>query len=237
MMRALLLAITLYVVESTVSMAEPPLTADVSRYDISIDSNFQGARLLVFGSQNQPGDITSTILGPSKTLTVWRKKRQFGLWLKRDFVTFANTPTYLSQHVATSDDDGISLSPEFWAVIDQRKQTDAGIFKAAALGILQQEGLYRTGDERVQYMGDSLFKHFLILPDSIEEGHYAVQVALDDVGGNALAIQNLPIRIQKYGLEAYVSKMAHEQPILYGIACVLIALMAGFLANLLFRKV
>ncbi|HEV7418025.1 MAG TPA: TIGR02186 family protein, partial [Tianweitania sediminis] len=48
--------------------------------------------------------------------------------------------------------------------------------------------------------------------------------------------QELPLRVVKTGLEQAITDAAHNRPILYGLACVLIAVITGWGASLIFRK-
>jgi hypothetical protein len=43
-----------------------PVVADMSNYEITMDSNFNGTRLFMFGARNESGDVIAVIRGPEK---------------------------------------------------------------------------------------------------------------------------------------------------------------------------
>ena len=47
-----------------------PVIADLSDYDIRIDSSFTGTSLLLFGARNEPGDVIVVVRGPKKKFVV-----------------------------------------------------------------------------------------------------------------------------------------------------------------------
>ncbi|MGO7424489.1 TIGR02186 family protein, partial [Rhizobium ruizarguesonis] len=48
--------------------------------------------------------------------------------------------------------------------------------------------------------------------------------------------KSLPLRVIKTGIEQTITDAAHDQPILYGCAAVLLAVITGWGASLIFRK-
>ena len=51
-----------------------------------------------------------------------------------------------------------------------------------------------------------------------------------------VAAQTTPLFVRKDGLGDNIARLAHEQPLGYGIAAVLIALTAGWTAGFVFRR-
>lgn len=87
------------------SVAAQRLIAAVSTLDVSIDSNFSGETLTLFGNVepgtgNQdsdvsgPFDVVVTVHGPSATHTVREKARQLGIWLNSKGTEFSSAPSF-----------------------------------------------------------------------------------------------------------------------------------------------
>ena len=54
--------------------------------------------------------------------------------------------------------------------------------------------------------------------------------------GTLLTQREIPLRVVKTGLEQAITDTAHNQPFAYGLLCVLIALVTGWGASIVFRK-
>ena len=79
-------------------------------------------------------------------------------------------------------------------------------------------------------MDENLFKVMLKFPKNISEGIYNVEIYLME-DGNLGAFQSIPIYVDKVGFSAQVSEMAFNEPVLYGILAVLIAICASLFVN------
>ena len=66
-------------------------------------------------------------------------------------------------------------------------------------------------------------------------GTYQVQVYLIRDGAVVNA-QTTPLIVSKIGLEAEIFDFAHNNSALYGVVAILLALVAGWLAHIAFRK-
>jgi uncharacterized protein (TIGR02186 family) len=54
--------------------------------------------------------------------------------------------------------------------------------------------------------------------------------------GTFVAEKSVPLRVIKTGIEQTITDAAHEQPIAYGMFSVLLALVTGWGASVVFRK-
>ena len=96
-------------------------------------------------------------------------------------------------------------------------------------------GLYREKVGRVSFLGNQLFRAEFELPANVPTGSYQVHVFLLR-DGRVVSAQTTPLRVDKVGVEAEVFDFAHKQSALYGVVAILVALMAGRLAHIAFRK-
>lgn len=89
---------------------------------------------------------------------------------------------------------------------------------------------------KVSFWGETLFRTNIRFPASIEGGIYLADVYLIS-GGQLISIQSTPIRVKKVGFEALTYEFAHKHAVIYGMVSIFLALAAGWLASMMFRKV
>jgi uncharacterized protein (TIGR02186 family) len=87
----------------------------------------------------------------------------------------------------------------------------------------------------VTFLGNRLFRTRITLPANVPTGTYQVQVFLIQ-DGRVVSGQTTPLSVSKVGGEAVVFDFAHNQPALYGLIAIALALVAGWMAHLAFRK-
>lgn len=229
---------------SAVAAKAEPIMADLSARDIAIHTTFRGAEVLLFGARGDAGDIVVVVRGPAADYVVRRKERIGGIWVNRHSQTFLGIPSFYqlasSRKMEEIENAGlmqaVGVGGEFlWP---QRVEGDARNrdFWEALVQQKRREALYTSVPLVVSFWGETLFKTTLPFPKNIPEGTYLAEVYLFRDGGLS-AMQTSPIRIEKIGFEAFVSSIAHRQPLLYGLICVGLALLAGWVASNLFRKI
>ena len=71
-----------------------------SENSLFIEPSYDGTSVALFGSvdvgrlDGQPFDIAVTLRGPNQPVTVWKKKRQAGLWVNAESLAFEGAPNY-----------------------------------------------------------------------------------------------------------------------------------------------
>ena len=96
-------------------------------------------------------------------------------------------------------------------------------------------GRYRSADEGVSVRKGALFSIDVELPPTTPVGEYEVDVYLIREA-RVISRDSASLVVDKVGLERQIYDLAHERPIAYGLVCVAIAVAAGWLAALAFRK-
>lgn len=238
----LLLTIFLYNVSA---LQAKPLMSGLSQNDIKIDARFSGTTLFLFGVRNLAGEIVVVIRGPKQDYIVRKKENVLGMWLNRKQMKFKNIDgfyaVYSSVDVSEIEDlilsnlniglENIIFNYEGKAYIEE-----IDYFKKAILANKFNKKLYMEGFENIDFMGDALFKTQMSFSKHIPEGEYNAEIYLID-GKNLVGVQSIPISVSKTGFEAEIYNFAHQNKILYGILCVLSAILAGWFANMIFWKV
>ncbi len=223
------------------------LAADVSDRLIAITTAFIGSEVVVFGSTESKGPIIITVQGPRQTQMVRRKERIAGIWVNSDRIEFENVPSYYA--IAASDPladvtdhatrNRLELGVDYLRLNMDGRQgySDEEIkdFAQALIRNKERDGLYTITPEVINYPGTKLFRATFAFPANVSPGLYRIEVFHFDEGAVIGAHQS-SLQISKVGLEAEVYDFAREHAALYGLVAILIAVVSGWLAGVIFRR-
>lgn len=224
------------------------LAADVSDRLIAITTAFVGGDVVVFGAIDEgQGDIVITMQGPRESQMVRRKSRIAGIWVNRDRVAFDNVPSFFAIASTRSLDDvaSVSVRNQFGLGVDhlglklidgaEYSDEDKEAFAKALIRNKQKAGLYTTSPLQVTFPGPKLFRATFGFPANVPPGTYQIEVfKLED--GQVTGAQRSSLQISKIGLEADVFDFANQRSALYGMIAIVIAVTAGWLAGVVFRR-
>ncbi|MEM8644754.1 MAG: TIGR02186 family protein [Pseudomonadota bacterium] len=87
----------------------------------------------------------------------------------------------------------------------------------------------------IDFTGQHLFRAEFELPANVPLGDYTADVYTFR-GGELIGNYTTRLKIEKSGVEKFIYELAHQQPLIYGIISVILALAAGMGAAALFRK-
>lgn len=221
------------------------LIADISHRVVQITTGFNGADVLVFGSTRGAGDVILVVRGPEETTVVRRKERVAGIWINRDRIAFERVPSFLyvaASRVLASGDIGTLLRRfHLGADVLDPKPTEpqpperVALFRDALLRNKERQGLYDLDVGRVVFIGENLFRANLLLPANVPTGPYLVEV-YDVVDGRIVAAAASVLVVEKAGFGAEVFRFAHRYAAAYGVIAILVAMVAGWTAGMVFRK-
>jgi uncharacterized protein (TIGR02186 family) len=225
------------------------LVLGLSQNRIAITANFDGSEILVFGAVRRDAPapegelgVIVTITGPSEPVTVWRKARRFGIWINAERADVDLAPTFYA--VATNAPWGQIISDtedlRHRVSIDRAIRSignlvqDSPNFTAALIRLREASDLYQNAVSTVELAEDTLFSVAVALPANLTEGTYITRVLLTR-NRQVIADQRTAIDVQKVGLERFLYRLAHDQPLVYGLLSILIAVAAGWGASAAFR--
>jgi uncharacterized protein (TIGR02186 family) len=246
--RSLLLAIACalaWAFAGCAARAQEPLVADLTEYRVAITTGFVGTDVYVFGAKSGPGDVVVIIRGPTVPYAVRRKDRVAGVWLNARRIDFDGVPSfYMIASTRPLDElmssatrlreeiglDGLNLMPE-----EDADSADVAEFRSALVRIKQSANLFGREPARVSVQNEPLFKTKVHFPANVPTGSYDIRVLLIRDGEIASA-QTVPLQVSKSGLDAVVYEFAYRQSAAYGLMAILGALLAGWIAHLVFRK-
>lgn len=226
------------------ALAQAPLIADLDDHLIAITTGFAGADVLLFGTTDGPGDVIVVVKGPVADVEVLRKERVAGIWINRKGLGFQNVPAV---YVMASSKPLGELLPDdqraFYQMgIDNVQMvpvapddTDLKTFSEALIRAKQNSGLFSDQPARILFIGDRLFRVNLRVPSTVPTGTYLAEVYLVR-DQKVVGAQTTPLVISKIGFGADIYDFAHRHSATYGVIAVLVALFAGWIAHLAFRR-
>ena len=221
-----------------------PLIADLSTHVIEITSGFSGAEILLFGTADEDGQVVIAVIGPSEDVVVRRKERVAGIWINRTAVTFTGVPAYYSLSTsvplveiaepAVFAELGIRPGNLNFAPAHEISAQDFKEFSAALIRNKETAQLYRTGEGAVTFVKNELFRTQIRFPANAPTGTYSADVYLFRYG-QLVSRQSTPLFISKSGIERAVYELANDQPAIYGILAIILAVAGGWIAAAVFR--
>ncbi len=250
MIRAL---VAFVILALTAPLAAEEVVADLSRREVAITANFDGSDILIYGAvkreETQPEgrlDVIITVAGPSQEVTVRKKDKRYGIWVNTESIEIDRAPSFYAiastgnlETVLSRTSDlrhKISIERAIRSVGAPSSVENAARFTDAVIRIREDNGLYKQYDNTVFLFDDTLFSTTIDLPANLVEGPYLTQIFLVRDG---VVIDNYAtaIDVNKVGLERWIYDLAHEQPLIYGLLSLFIAITAGWLASAVFRYI
>lgn len=240
---------------STFNPMQESIEIGASTNEIPITSDFRGADFTLFGALNNIDqlmleigqyDVIVTLEGPNEYNTVRKKERIGGLWVNTEAVTFIPLPS--SYAIASTRDinliasesnfkqmglgvDHLPLRP----AITTANLEEVDNFRKAFSRLKIKSGIYQNHETSVRLERTGLFWATLRLPANVPNGVHTAKAYLFK-SGNPIAQRELKLRVVKTGMEQAISNAAHQSPITYGFLCVLLAVVTGLSASMIFRK-
>ena len=140
-----------------------PLVADLSQNTVEIQSNFNGAQLLVFGARNAPGDLVVAVRGPDSKVMLRRKERIAGMWMHVEQRKYLGVPAFyaiastrpLDQIIDPHLRDALGLGEA--SVTAFANNVPNPLFDSALQETLMRKRWWQLPFARITYFGESLF--------------------------------------------------------------------------------
>jgi len=225
----------------------PALAADISIGRVEISTGFTGASVMIFGATERPigpasgEDVVIVAWGPPQPTVVRRKVNVLGFWVNGPSAVFPEVPGFYA----------LAATRPVWEVLPEETRRAARLglealplrvegaqapsFRAALLELKQRDGRWQEYAAPIALAGGRLFSARVSFPDTVQTGDYRVEVLLVRER-SIVARQELSLRVDRVGTAASIASVAQNAPLLYGVACVLLAALAGWLGSILFRR-
>ena len=242
----------------------PAVSAALTETRVEVTSGYHGARIVLYGAvfnpNSRPSDVVVVVRGPERPIRLVRKIRVAGLWLNSRPVVFEGAPGFymtassrpLSEiagfgvlrragigvdhlRIEAPEESHTVTSYGIRDVVVSRLGADYLDWRRAVIRLMENGGLYEVDPKGVRYVDRNLFRADVELPTEAPIGRYETEVWLFQ-DGRPVSVRKRELTVAKVGVERQVYDFAHLMPWLYGVACVLIALVSGWAASALFRR-
>jgi uncharacterized protein (TIGR02186 family) len=229
------------------------LASTVSTPTVQITSSFDGAVLSLFGTieADQPGTALSgpynvivIITGPLQDRVARLKTNTFGIWTNTDQVVFRKFPSFY-EVIASGKLDAIAdeqvLAEESVLPAEQAQSAAASpgfkgdMFGAQLIRLMTEQGHFAVTENGVRFLSPTAYTAQVTLPSDVANGPFlAHTLVLKDK--QLVAERSEGFSVNKTGFENFVFVASRQQPLLYGLVCVLLALATGWLAGVVFKR-
>ena len=248
-MRAFILALLMLL--NTAPIAAEEVVLGMSHDEVAITATFDGSEILVFGAIKRetkispvPLQVIVAVSGPSKPLLVRRKERKFGIWVNTDTVEVDSAPSFYAiatsapwdQAVSDTEDlrHKISINRAIRSVGAPMHIENAQSFSDAVMRIRKKSGLYQLRENTVAVDQQTLFRTSIEMPANLTEGNYKTRIFLTR-NGQVVSDFETDIDVRKVGLERFLFALSRENPLVYGLMSLAIAIFAGWSASAVFQ--
>ena len=219
---------------------------DQSEIDITV--TFDGSDIFVVGAisrdapqqPSSPGVIVA-VSGPLQPVTVRQQERIMGIWVNAESAEIDLAPSFYAlatteplRDILTYTDDfahQISLPNRIRAV--GTEVADQNAYVDALIRIRTEDGLYQMLEGGIELREDTLFYGRMSLPANLTEGEYEARIFLTR-DGEVIDTYTRALPVNRVGLERWLYAMAHNNPMVYGLLSLAIAIFAGWSASAAF---
>ncbi len=231
------------------AQADEKIVLGLSQSQVAITATFDGSEILIFGAikrespipEGKPLEVIITVSGPKLPATVRLKERNFGIWMNTDAIEVDAAPSFYAvattaqlSDILTATENlrhSIGIPQDIRAV--GNKIAGSAEYVAALIRIREQEGIYEMLEGTVDLEEQTLFRTSVALPANLTEGNYTTRIFLTRNGGVVDSYETI-IGVQKVGIERWLFNLSREQPALYGLLALAIAILAGWGASAAF---
>lgn len=229
------------------ALADGPLSVSSSPQSILMDAYYDGAILKVSGEVPAGCDVAVRLVGEPESVHLREKGKVFGLlWMNVGTLGFENVPKiYLVAASKAFDELGqagasLSISGLHERIVQEHAAASQDLDAVSELLRLKvRDGLYAESGQKIELSGDTgesrAFSVSLPVPSALNPGQYTLEaVAVRD--GVVAGSVSVPVQAKLVGLPAWLSHMAFDNGLLYGILATVIAILSGLAIGLVFQS-
>jgi uncharacterized protein (TIGR02186 family) len=250
-----LLLATLALLALTAPAGAERLVSSVSQDEVAITSSFAGETLTLFGNiepetgstqkfVDGPFNVIIVITGPLQDRVARFSEPRLGIWMNTDQVVFRNFPSYY--HVLASgalgsitdrvEIDRLGIMPLAQARLAATPgQGDTARFGEELVRLMTEQGFVDVNELGVVFRSDTFYSAQVTLPSDAPPGPYLAHTYLFK-NGALIAERSEGFSVRKIGFERFLALAATQQPLFYGLVCVILALFTGWLGGVVFKR-
>ena len=236
----------------SLALAGEEVVLGLSKDKVAITTSFDGSEILIFGAVKReqaipksPLHVVITVAGPSRPVVVRRKSKWLGLiWVNRASVEVDSAPSFYAvatsgpmRDVLSETEDlrqKISIDHAIRSVGAPSDIEHSETFTEAVIRIRENAGLYQLLEGQVALDQQTLFRTAIEMPSDLTEGDYLTRIFLTR-DAEIISTYETTIDVRKVGLERWLFTLSRQNPVLYGLMSLAIAIAAGWGASAAFR--
>lgn len=223
------------------------LVIDTSDPIVAVTTHFTGSDFILFGSAPADGDIIIVVRGPIQNQIIRKKEKIAGIWLNKDSMEFEAIPSFymiaanrpLEEIITPLERTTHQIGLEHLVLEpipgDWPEQSVIRTFRKALIQENISRNLYYNTLENVIFKGDHLFRADIRFPSNIPTGTYGIDVYFMEEG-LVVKTKTKLLTVRKFGFGAWIYDFAHRHALVYGVFAVFIAIIAGWIASLVFKR-
>jgi uncharacterized protein (TIGR02186 family) len=231
------------------------LVSTVSNDEVSIASNFVGEKLTLFGNIEPeagaaqrfvegPFHVIIVVTGPLQDRVARLSRQRFGIWMNTEQVEFDDFPSFY--HVLASGKlTDITDDATLWAlnippaaqtrITAQPSTADESWFGRELVRLMTNQGYFGVNELGVVFRSNTLYSAQVNIPSDVAPGPFLTHTYVFR-NGELIAERSEGFAVRKIGFERFIALSAQQQPLLYGIVCVTLAIFTGWLGGVVFRR-
>lgn len=211
---------------------------DLSSQNIKIDFEDSEPNLTIFGFKKADGFLILKIRGPQQKVILQNKKNILGMWTWQKSGEFTYPALYHYYTNAISSNIDFKIKKDLFDNI-KLKGKDNDNLKKDLIEKKRSLGLFMVKNSSlvpIEKTNPNFFKIPIKIPYNAPSGVYTVILELFDKSGKLVESSVKKMTIQKTGLNSIIFYLAHRYSFFYGFISVIIAVLFGISAGLVFRR-
>jgi hypothetical protein len=235
----------LVIVTAAAAHGDAPANLSVSPGTLAVGTFFSGGELTISGEIPSESEVAIEVAGPEVEGRYDLKGRVGPFWLTRGSVELANAPeVYLllmpswTDWEKKADAQGLGIEHLRSRISISHADVAADDIFHMFVKLKSAEGLYGESPGAIAYGpaqgGSKRFTAKCRLPSSVQEGVYTVQAVITESGVQRMA-PRCDLTVEQVGFIKLVNQLASNRRLAYGLAAVVIALLAGAFMGLIFK--
>lgn len=230
------------------------LVAQLSKEEVAITANFDGSEIFIYGAIKHdvsdkiisPLEVVITVSGPTEKLYVRKKSKHALIWLNTETIEIDSAPSFyavastgnLKEIINNTENlkHKISIREVIRSIGNPATIKNPTDFTEGLIRIRNQNNLYQDLDNSISLTDETLFATTINLPSNLVEGEYTIRFLLAR-DGKVIDQLSTTIPVNKVGLERWIFDLSRQQPLIYGLLSLFIAIFSGWLASAVFRYI
>jgi uncharacterized protein (TIGR02186 family) len=231
------------------------LVSTLSKRTVSITSGFDGEMLSLFGNIEPapdsgarfvagPYDVIVVVVGPLQGRVARLATRNLGVWINTEHVDFQQVPSFY-QVLSSAPLEQI-ITPEQLAAeaippashLMQAKSADPETrarFAVELERLMTKAGRFGIDPSGIRFLSQTAYTGQVTLPPDVASGTFVTRTYLVK-DRQIVSRRTEGFSVRKIGFERFLGEAANQQPLLYGLVCVMLALFTGWLGGVVFKR-